>query len=377
MKISPQPPRSHRSSNFGAGVTNELGEAIRYAGPEDGRSHPNLLAQKLVKPLVAGLVATAYRVEVEGIENFPQEGAHVYAPTHPSIFDPPVVAGIVKRDMRYMADIGLFKNSVGAKLLTWGGGFPVDRTNPSPTTIKHAVEVVQEGHGLCIFPEGGIPATHKHGQINSFKKGAAFAAIQGGAETVVPIAIDYQPDTKPRKLEKLVALASSTALAVSTALAGHLDGWCRWAPALSGAVSGAYLLGKKLRSQAKHKWYNIAPKVLAGLGGGAVGGALGATVATLATGLVNGPAGFALGVALGGSGGFFGYKLAEAFIHRDVARVKVGEPIPVAPYRDDPKGVDHLTEEMHRRIGHLKADLTGVPYDDKAPKFLRGFLEHK
>ena len=63
-----------KQKNFGEGVPG-------YTGPADGLSHPRFTGA--IKTLNRWMIAGAYRLEVEGGENFPHQGASGLC-SHPS-----------------------------------------------------------------------------------------------------------------------------------------------------------------------------------------------------------------------------------------------------------------------------------------------------
>ncbi len=50
------------------------------------------------------------------------------------------------------------------------GGFPVDSRHPSIRTLRHGVELLQQGKALVIFPEGNI---YRDGKVHPLKSGIA------------------------------------------------------------------------------------------------------------------------------------------------------------------------------------------------------------
>lgn len=342
-----------------------------YTGPDDGRSHPRFPG--FCRAVNRALIAGCYRLEVEGAENFPQDGAQVYCPTHPSMFDPPLVASLTERDMRYMANIRIFGGLRG-KLMTWGGAFPLDREKPHVRTIKHAIEILEQGKGLCVFPEGGISDPQKDGHVGPLKKGAAYFALRGQAENIVPLAQSYGPDTRSRPGEAIAGMVLAGAVVAAGLASAHGGPVARvLGSVLTGAMAGGYALGKLQGDRTPNpEWYDPFPKYFATLTGGAVGMVLGAAASGLSAALAPETATWS---ALAGGLGTLG--MARGWIHRDVARVVVGQPIPVEPYRQAPlrQATSDLTAEVHRRLGHLTSQLSGRPYDDSLPKFRGRMVE--
>ncbi|GMU55340.1 MAG: hypothetical protein AMXMBFR33_44860 [Candidatus Xenobia bacterium] len=362
IRASHHPPVRTEPEKFGV-------EVPGYTGPEDGLSSRKYDA--VLQPLNRLLIAGCFRLEVEGQENFPHQGRHVYCPNHPSYFDPPLIASLSERDMRYIANVNVF-DGVRGHFMTWGGAFPVHREAARVKTLRHAVDVLREGKGLCIFPEHNVVADPERipDQVNPLKKGAAYFALRGQAESIVPIAIDYR-EFCARPGPSRLGLAAAAALAVGGVVAGACGGpVARIAVAtLSGAVAGAYGVGKLCYDAVPNPGpYDPFPKYFATLKGGAAGSVLAGAAAGFSTALGEG----GLACSLSGLAGALGaYALVKAWQERPVARVLIGEPLVVAPYRQDGcnrKAVVRLTEDLHAALGRTTEQLTGKPYACEGPR---------
>ncbi len=83
---------------------------------------------------------------------------------------------------------------VGLVLRAYGPlAIPLDRGTVGATALKRALEVLQDGALLIIFPEGGISPD---GRLRPFHRGAALLAARSGAP-LVPIAITGTRDALP------------------------------------------------------------------------------------------------------------------------------------------------------------------------------------
>lgn len=164
-------------------------------------------ATSRVSPWLASLAYTLGRlflplffkqIEVTGQENLPTSGAVILAPTHRSRWDAllvPYATGrtVTGRDLRFMVSADEVTGLQGwfVKRL---GGFPVDTKRPTITTLRHGVELLQEGEMLVIFPEGNI---FRDGSVHPLKPGLARLALSaessqpGLAVRIVPISISY------------------------------------------------------------------------------------------------------------------------------------------------------------------------------------------
>lgn len=347
------------SGPFGDGIDG-------WNGPQDGKSQ--VKHQWLLKPVGDFLVAANTRVEVEGAENLPHEGKHVYCPTHPTYMDPPIVATLTNRDMRYISAQNVFSGLRG-QVMSVSGAFPTDLNFARPSTIRHAVDVVKQGKGFCIFPEGKI--SDEKDKVDRLKRGAATIAHWGGAESIVPISITYGEDKNPRIGERVAGyLTAGLMVAGSLAAAGGGPLVKAAVGALNGAVAATFASGTVAHKQATPEGDdNIKdpfPKLFARLQWGALGALAGGAVGALGANL--GPATLPL-MGLAGGAGMVG--LTEGWATRPVAKVKIGEPMKVAPYFEGKRtkeGAEAMTKELHRTLGHMKAEQTGVPYDENSHK---------
>jgi 1-acyl-sn-glycerol-3-phosphate acyltransferase len=79
---------------------------------------------------------------------------------------------VYPRQLRYMSKQELFSPPLSRLVLEHVGSIPIDRAEPSPSSIKAAVEILQHGGVILIFPTG------TRGDENiAFKRGAATIAL--------------------------------------------------------------------------------------------------------------------------------------------------------------------------------------------------------
>lgn len=123
------------------------------------------------------------RLRAEGLENLPQSGPVIIASNHVSNWDPVVVATVVNRHIHFMGKASLFKYKFSDKLFRILYAFPVRRGIPDRQAIRNALQVLQDGHALGIFPQG---VRNRTGDMKA-QAGVALIAVKSGAP-VVPVA---------------------------------------------------------------------------------------------------------------------------------------------------------------------------------------------
>lgn len=135
------------------------------------------------------LFRVLFRLQAEGKENIPKDGAVVLCANHTSNWDPPVLGSPIERKVHYMAKAELFQLPVLSYVLPRIGAFPVKRGGVSKESIRLSLQLLKDGNMLGIFPEGTRSNAGGMG-----KKGAASLALKAGA-TVIPAAIigSYKP----------------------------------------------------------------------------------------------------------------------------------------------------------------------------------------
>lgn len=149
--------------------------------------------------LVTSLILEPYykiffRYEVKGKENIPNNKSVIFASSHASYHDPPVLAISVKKSVAYMAKKELFDVPILSQLITLLGAFPVNRQKLELSTIKTAKHILTTGvWHLGIFPQG---TRIFDGSLDNIKPGFSYLAKSTKAG-VVPVYIDLKRGKYP------------------------------------------------------------------------------------------------------------------------------------------------------------------------------------
>ncbi len=153
------------------------------------------------KFFVTGTIRLLTRMKVEGRENLPTTGGYVLAPVHRSYVDTPIAAGVSRRRLRFMGKDTMWKKRWSAWLLSAVGGFPVTRGTSDIEALRRAVEVLQAGEPLVMFPEG----ERKSGSVvQPLFEGAAFIAARC-AVPLIPVGIGGSERVMPKGAKRLYA----------------------------------------------------------------------------------------------------------------------------------------------------------------------------
>ncbi|HEY8994855.1 MAG TPA: MFS transporter [Lacunisphaera sp.] len=139
--------------------------------------HTVCTVMRLIGPLF-------YRVKSIGWENIPSGGALMIC-NHLSYVDAVVLQIAAPRPMRFIAFAGFVKSPVMRYVFRAAGVIPVTANKPMKG-IRLAVEAIQKGELVCVFPEGAISRT---GQLMALKRGFGLIAESARAP-VVPAVID-------------------------------------------------------------------------------------------------------------------------------------------------------------------------------------------
>jgi 1-acyl-sn-glycerol-3-phosphate acyltransferase len=126
-------------------------------------------------------------VKVTGMEQMDASKPRVYAVTHASALDIPILYVHLPFQFRIVFKSALLSYPFVGWHLKRSGQVCINQQNPSASigAIKSALKSLRSGMPLVIFPEGGRT---RDGQLQSFLPGAFFLAIKAQAD-IVPIAL--------------------------------------------------------------------------------------------------------------------------------------------------------------------------------------------
>src|SRR6266513_4381871 len=96
------------------------------------------------------------RIHVVGWDYTNRAGGFLLASNHISHFDPPIISSVVRRKIDWLAMSEFFAVPGLAHFLRAVDAFPAARDRADRKTIRSAIERLEDGRIVGVFPEGGI-----------------------------------------------------------------------------------------------------------------------------------------------------------------------------------------------------------------------------
>ncbi len=150
----------------------------------------NDVFQKLIYQLVSKLFVLpiykfAFRGNLIGRENIPQNNSFIMVSNHGSLLDPPFLGHALGRNISFMAKAELFKIPLLGFIIKACGAYPVKRGIVDKNTIQTACKKLSNDNSIGIFIDG---TRQKNGRVNKPKQGAALLAFKN-QKLLLPVAI--------------------------------------------------------------------------------------------------------------------------------------------------------------------------------------------
>jgi 1-acyl-sn-glycerol-3-phosphate acyltransferase len=135
-----------------------------------------------------------WQVRATGVENIPRTGGALLAANHQSYLDPPLIGAYLPREMHFMARRSLFRNPLFGALIGRFNAFAIERDTADVKGVKNAIDRLQRGNLLLVFPEG---TRTRDGTVGRMKAGFGILA-ERAAVPIVPVLIVGARDVWPK-----------------------------------------------------------------------------------------------------------------------------------------------------------------------------------
>ncbi len=148
-----------------------------------------LVPEFLMRLLVWLLIHTIYRVDKSGLEQIPETGPALLVCNHVSFVDALVLAGCVRRPIRFVMYYKIFELPLLSFVFRTAGAIPIAGAREDPAMMAQAFERIDQalraGELVGIFPEGRI--THD-GEMHAFRPGVS-RILERYPVPVIPLAL--------------------------------------------------------------------------------------------------------------------------------------------------------------------------------------------
>ncbi len=148
----------------------------------------------VVRALSLAVLRLAFRFRSVGAGHVPRDGAVLLAANHVSLLDPPVVGAGAPRPLHFMAKAELFRVPLLGSMIRRLNAHPVERDGADAGALRRALQLLQAGHGLVVFPEG---TRGTEGTLGRGRPGAGMLAALSEAP-VVPVYVQGTGRVLPR-----------------------------------------------------------------------------------------------------------------------------------------------------------------------------------
>lgn len=149
----------------------------------------SLLPEFILRFLAWILINIFYRIRATGLDNLPEKGPAIVVCNHVSFMDPILLAGIVRRPMRFVMYYRIFQIPLLRFFFSQMKAIPIAGAMENEILMNEAFDRVDEeleaGNIVCIFPEGAIT---RDGEIQRFRPGIE-KIIARRPVPVVPISL--------------------------------------------------------------------------------------------------------------------------------------------------------------------------------------------
>ena len=148
-----------------------------------------LVPEFLMRFLVWLLIHSVYHIKAKDLEKIPDAGAAVLVCNHVSYVDALIIAGCIRRPVRFVMYYKIYKMPVLNFIFRTAKAIPIAGRYEDEALLNRAFDDIDkalaEGDLVCIFPEGKLTA---NGSIRTFRDGVE-KIIRRRPVPVVPMAL--------------------------------------------------------------------------------------------------------------------------------------------------------------------------------------------
>lgn len=157
---------------------------------------------QILRAIVYVVYKIMFKLSFTGCENIPKDGSNIFASNHRGYHDPVLISIPTRVPFSFMAKEELFQGNKAFKwLIETFGAFPVSRGKGDTGAMQTAIERLNQGSNLVIFPEG---TRSKDGKVGKGKTGVALIGAAAGVP-VIPVGIVFEGEKLSFRKRLIVA----------------------------------------------------------------------------------------------------------------------------------------------------------------------------
>lgn len=150
----------------------------------------SLVPEFFMRFIIWMLIHSIYHVRKQGLDNVPEEGAAVLVCNHVSYVDALIIAGCIRRPIRFVMYYRIYNLPVLNFVFRTAGAISIAGKYEDPELMEKAFSEIEQalndGDLVCVFPEGKLTAD---GKMNKFRPGVE-RILETTPVPVVPMALN-------------------------------------------------------------------------------------------------------------------------------------------------------------------------------------------
>ncbi|MBE45202.1 MAG: hypothetical protein CMB02_00890 [Euryarchaeota archaeon] len=167
-----------------------LDEISSFVGLEGtGKNFSTPVIYRFLEKYVPSLLRSITNVHISGIDKVPMNGAAIFCGNHLGNLDPFLKILVAQRPIHFMAKEGHFEKQPNRFVMISTGQIQTFRERGGLDALARAVDVIESGHCLGIFPEGTRSRREERPFLQPGKTGFARLSARFPNVPIVPIAI--------------------------------------------------------------------------------------------------------------------------------------------------------------------------------------------
>ena len=149
-----------------------------------------LVPEFFMRFIIWMLIHSIYHVRKRGLDNVPEQGAAVLICNHVSYVDALIIAGCVRRPIRFVMYHKIYNLPILNFVFRTAGAISIAGKHEDPALMENAFSEIEQalndGDLVCVFPEGKLTY---NGEMNKFRPGVE-RILETTPVPVVPMALN-------------------------------------------------------------------------------------------------------------------------------------------------------------------------------------------